>query len=136
MTADLADSKLFAQMGDRGSFRESIIKQFLRPFLPECYGLSSGEVFSCNGEQSAQVDIILYDAIFSTILFRNGPCQLFPAESVYGSIEVKSNLSLAELRFACGNIASIKRLERRIADSMDFLPMVRLDLCWPCLRSR
>ena len=128
INADLANSRLFTHMGDRGSFRESIIKEFLRPFLPECYGLSSGEIFSCNGEQSAQVDIIAYDAIFSTILFRNGPPQLFPAESVFGSIEVKSNLSLHEFGLACGNIASVKRLDRRNADSMDFLPTVRLEL--------
>ena len=128
INADLANSRLFTHMGDRGSFRESIIKEFLRPFLPECYGLSSGEIFSCAGAQSAQVDIIVYDAIFSTVLFRNGPDQLFPAESIFGSIEVKSSLSLHEFGLACGNIASVKRLGRRNADSLDFLPTVRLEL--------
>src|ERR1035441_10286665 len=93
IAADLDNSKLFTHMGDRGAFREAIIKDFLRPFLPDCYGLSSGEIFSMSGTQSAQVDIVVYDALFSTVLFRNGPQQLFPAESVYGSIEVKSNLS-------------------------------------------
>jgi len=126
ITADLENSKLFTHMGDRGSFREAIIRDFLRPFLPECYGLSSGEIFAGDGSHSAQVDIVLYDAVFSTVLFRNGPQQLFPAESVFGSIEVKSNLSRDELNEACSNIASVKELERAESDMMDLLPNVRL----------
>jgi hypothetical protein len=126
ITADLENSKLFTHMGDRGSFREAIIREFLRPFLPECYGLSSGEIFAGDGSHSAQVDIVLYDAVFSTVLFRSGPNQLFPAESVFGSIEVKSNLSTDELNKACGNIASVKKLERADSDMMDLLPSVRL----------
>ena len=100
IASELEESKLFDQMGDRGRFREAVIRDFLRPFLPLSYGLSSGEIFSADGEQSAQVDIIIYDAVFSTVLFRDRPDQLFPAESVFGSIEVKSHLSLNELDVA------------------------------------
>jgi hypothetical protein len=128
IAADLENSKLFTHMGDRGSFREAIIKDFLRPFLPDCFGLSSGEIFAMNGAQSAQVDIVVYDAVFSTVLFRNGTHQLFPAESVYGSIEVKSNLSSSELDRACENVASVKNLQRRRGDSLDLLPFLRLEL--------
>jgi hypothetical protein len=60
--ADLDNSKLFAHMGDRGSYREAIIRDFLRPFLPDCYGLSTGEVFSADGKQSTQIDVVVYDA--------------------------------------------------------------------------
>jgi hypothetical protein len=81
-----------------------------------------------SGTQSAQVDIVVYDAVFSTVLFRNGPQQLFPAESVYGSIEVKSNLTSAELDRACANVASVKGLLRRPADTLDILPFRRLEL--------
>lgn len=126
ISADLENSKLFTHMGDRGRFREAIIRDFLRPFLPECYGLSGGEIFAGDGARSAQVDIVLYDAMFSTVLFRNGPEQLFPAESVFGSIEVKSNLTTEELDKACGNIASVKSLPRAASDMMDVLPSVRL----------
>lgn len=108
IAAGIENSKLFEHMGDRGSFREAIIKDFLRPFLPECYGLSAGEVFAADGSQSAQVDIVVYDAVFSTVLFKNSPCMLFPAESVFGSIEVKSNLTTDEFRTACDNVASLK----------------------------
>lgn len=121
----LQDSNLFTHMGDRGTFREGIISEFLRPFLPECYGLGSGEVFSADGTQSAQIDIVLYDAIFSTVLFRNADKQLFPAESVFGSIEVKSRLDSDGLRIAVDNVASLKRLPRPDSDMLDLLPFLR-----------
>src|SRR5262249_10935977 len=53
---------------------------------------------------------------------------LFPAESVFGSIEVKSNLTLSELDLACQNVASIKRLKRVRADTLDLLPHLRVEL--------
>ncbi len=112
-------------MGDRGEFREQIIQEFLRPYFPPCYGLDPGEIFSSDGQQSAQIDIVMYDAIFSTVLFQTKTRKLFPAESVYGSIEVKSHLSLEELDRACKNVASIKKLPRRRADSLDLLPFLR-----------
>jgi len=128
LRAELANSNLFAQMGDRGSHREAIIRDFLRPFLPDCYGLSSGEVFSSDGTQSAQVDVVIYDAVFSTVLFKNGPQQLFPAESVFGAIEVKSDLNNAELERACANSRSLKVLQRPPTDMLDFNPLVRFNV--------
>ena len=127
INADLEDSKLFTHMGDRGECREEIIREFLRPFLPEYYGLSSGEIFASDGCQSAQVDIVVYDAVFSAVLFRNRTRKLFPAESVFGSIEVKSYLSMDELDKACRNIASVKTLHREDSTMQDLLPSVRLN---------
>lgn len=124
----MRQSNLFMHMGDRGEFREQIIQEFLRPYLPPCYGLDPGEIFSSDGQQSAQVDIVIYDAVFSTVLFQSKTRKLFPAESVYGSIEVKSTLSLSELDRACGNVASVKKLSRRQADTLDLLPFLRLPL--------
>lgn len=56
---ELEESKLYEQMVDRGRFREAVIRDFLRPFLPLRYGLSSGEIFSSDGEQSAQIDVVI-----------------------------------------------------------------------------
>jgi len=126
--AELQKSNLFSHMGDRGEFREQIVDRFLRPFLPPYYGLAPGEVFSSDGQQSAQVDIVVYDTVFSTVLFRTGTRFLFPAESIFGTIEVKSDLSRSELDKACANIASVKTLSRQTADSMDILPHYRFPI--------
>jgi hypothetical protein len=65
LEADLKNSSLFQHRGDRGEFRERIIEQFIRPFLPECYSIGSGEVFSADGGMSKQVDVVIYDQLFS-----------------------------------------------------------------------
>jgi hypothetical protein len=129
--AEIEDSKLFQHKGERGTFREQIVSRLLRPFLPACYGVGTGEVFSEDGASSNQVDLVIYDAVFSNVLFRDGATSLFPCESVYGSIEVKSNLSTEELEMAIGNIRSLKRLPRAASDMMDLLPFSHLDVDAP-----
>ena len=128
IAGELEESKLLEHMGDRGRFREVVIRDFLRPFLPLSYGLSSGETFSGEGERSAQIDIIIYDAVFSTVLFQDKLDLLFPAESVFGSIEVKSHLSPDQLGVACSNVRSVKSLKRLPSDMLDLLPATRLNV--------
>jgi hypothetical protein len=125
MAADFEDSRLFDHSGDKGEFREYMIGKLLRPFLPECYGIGSGQVFAADGEASHQIDVVLYDTIFSNVLFRDASNSLFPCESVYGTIEVKSRLSTEELHTSISNIASVKRLNRAPTDGLDILPMRR-----------
>jgi len=127
MAVDFEDSKLFTHSGDKGEFREHIIGKFLRPFLPSCYGIGSGQVFSIDGSASDQVDIVLYDEVFSNVLFRDAANSLFPCESVYGTVEVKSILTTEELETSISNIASVKRLQRAPSDMLDVLPFRRID---------
>lgn len=126
--SDLNNSSLFRQSGDKGKFREAIVQNFLRPFLPPCYGLGSGEVFSSTGAQSNQIDVVVYDAVFSNVLFRDDPISLYPCEAVFGTIEVKSRLDSDELELAVKNIASIKRLPRAPSDMCDILPFRRFGI--------
>lgn len=124
--ADLGDSSLFDHLGDRGEFRERLLERFLRPFLPACYGLGSGAVFAADGAHSKQIDIVIYDAVFSNVLFRDGNNSLYPCENVFGTIEVKSLLDTAQLEVALENIASVKSLPRSSSDMCDILPFRRL----------
>jgi hypothetical protein len=128
LEADLSDSHLFDHKGDRGEFREQIIEGFLRPFLPRCYGLGSGQVFSEKGKGSRQLDVVIYDDVFSTVLFRDKNDQLFPCESVFGSIEVKSRLMTEELDTAIENVAALKGLTRAPSDGLDLLPFRRINV--------
>ena len=76
-------------------------------------------VFSANGESSRQIDIVIYDAIFSSVLMKDEKSQLFPCESVFGSIEVKTELKGETLEQGVENIVSLKRLDREASDMMD-----------------
>ena len=125
---DMNTSNLFEHVGDRGEYRERIVQKFLRPYLPECYGLGRGEVFSENGESSRQIDIVIYDAIFSSVLMKNERNQLFPCESVFGSIEVKTELKGETLEQGVENIVSLKKLDREASDMLDILPFRRINM--------
>ena len=123
------DSGRTAHAPTTGDEREDIVKHFVRPFLANCYGLDTGTAFSSldEGGESRQLDIVIHDTVFSTAipLGRTGRF-LFPCESVYGSIEVKSRLDADELATAVENVASLKRLPREASDMLDITPLARL----------
>ena len=121
-------SNLYSHNLTKGEVRERVLENFLRPFLPPCYGLGSGQVFSSDGNDSRQVDIVIYDAIFSIVLRFDERHYLLPCESVFGSVEVKSRLNSEELTSAVANVRSLKTLKRAASDQLDFTPISRLDV--------
>jgi hypothetical protein len=108
--------------GEIGAIRENIIGRFLRPYLPDCYSIGTGQIFDSTDAMSRQIDVILYDQLFSTVLFKGDDILLLPYESVYGTIEVKSNLSSTELKTAIDNIASVRALNRADSNITFVLP--------------
>jgi hypothetical protein len=120
--AEFENSKLFTHNGTVGQFRENIISKLLRPHIPDCYSIGTGQVFDKAGNKSCQLDIVLYDQLFSTVLFKGQDNLLLPFESVYGSVEVKSTLNANELKNALGNAASLRRLTRAPSNSGYFFP--------------
>lgn len=112
----------------KGLFREMIIKNILRPFLPGEYGISSGQAFDKDGTMSEQLDIVLYDALHSYIAPFSDDFIYFPCESVYGIIEVKSKLTTKTLCEAMCNIQSLKALKRESIDTFHIDPMKPLKI--------
>ena len=111
----------------KGEAREEVIREgFLCQFLPHCYVVRLGLVFSADGDGSRQVDIVIYDPVYSIILCANDDRFLFPCESVFASVEVKSSLNSNGLKQAVENIKSLKDLKRESSDSLDFTPVARL----------
>jgi hypothetical protein len=128
LNSEFEDSKLFEHSGEKGEFREQIISELLRPFLPNCYGLGSGQIFDITDKSSNQIDIVIYDSVYSNVLFKNKSSNLFPCESVYGEIEIKSNLTSDELITSIDNIASMKSLQRKDATMLDITPIYELKI--------
>ena len=120
--AELADSSLFTHTGEIGTIRENIIGKFLRPYLPDCYSIGTGQIFDAADSMSCQIDVVLHDQLFSTALLKGEDVLLLPYESVYGTIEVKSTLNTKELGIAMDNIASVRRLKRADSDISFVLP--------------
>lgn len=126
--ADFDFSAIIDHNCSKGTFREQILKNFLRPFLPGCYGVSGGQAFDNDGNISKQLDVVVYDSLFSYLAPYMDDFIYFPCESVYGNIEIKSSLNKQSFNDAVENIASLKKLSRKAIDSYYVNPMKPLSI--------
>ena len=104
------ESKLKAQfdmthnMGhatNKGSSREVFIKEFLKHHLSERIGIGTGEIIDANskpGDARNQHDIIIYKNDYPKLHFDNSDIDIFLAESVLATIEIKSTLDEAGIK--------------------------------------
>lgn len=121
-------SKNILHNGSKGTVRENIVNKVIRPFLPTCYGLSGGEAFDSEGNTSKQLDLVVYDSVFSYIIPYIDNYIQFPCESIYGNIEIKSFLNKDELMKAIDNIKSMKSLKREGTHSWTVTPLVSIKI--------
>ena len=128
LEAKLESSKLYEHNGMKGTCREEDLINIIRDCLPECYGLKPGQIFSQQDQISNQIDVVIYDSIFSNYFKRDSSAYLFPAESVYGTIEVKSMLNKDAFDMAIANIKSVRELKREESTVLDLTPTSHLDL--------
>lgn len=111
MKGDFNISAQFKHHGNRGSYREDSLKDFLtNGKLPNTFGIASGEIISQYSQVSKQMDAIIYDKSKSIIFEASESTKIFPIESVLGIIEVKSQLSKTKLIEGLENIKSLKTL--------------------------
>lgn len=102
---------------DIGTAREQILRKFLveTGLLPRRYAISdkSVRVASTTGHISGELDLLFYDPFDSISLMRREEAfEVFPVESTYGTIQVKSNASRQDIRDGLQNIAKYKRLKQ------------------------
>lgn len=110
LTEDFRAAAEINHHGSRGSAREDILRSFLASRLPKRFAVGSGEVVVPERMTSSQEDLIVYDAMNSVPLTSSDSVQVYPVESVYGVIEVKSKLSKAELLDSLEKVRSVKAL--------------------------
>jgi Domain of unknown function (DUF6602) len=98
--------------GERGSNTEEYFRQVLRRTLPHRYSIGTGfMICSEPGVQpSFQTDIVIYDEFLNSPLFRELAASVFPIETVYATIEIKSALSAKDIKQSVEAIANIRRL--------------------------
>lgn len=104
---------------DVGSAREEILRGFLQKsgYLPTRYSVSenSARVASTTGHVTGEMDILLYEPFDSIrLMSREGVYEVFPVESVYGAIQVKSRLNKKEIKEGLSNIATFKALDKEL----------------------
>lgn len=127
MSLDFEMSADFKQHGNRGSYREDSLKEFLcKGKLPSNFGIVSGEIISQYSQSSKQIDLILYDKSKSIMFESSESTKVFPIESVLGMIEVKSKLSKAKLIEGLENIKSLKELHSPQIININYGDRVRI----------
>lgn len=101
--------------GTKGDATENDWISFFRRYLPTRYKIDKGIVIDSDGNQSHQIDIIIYDNQYSYFVFRRDDTLLVPAESVYAVFEVKQNLNKEHIQYAGNKAKSVRELHRTSA---------------------
>lgn len=95
-----------------GEARENVLREFLTKYLPQRVGIEQGFVIDAQGEESKQIDIVIYDKTVATVFNVNG-VRYFPCEIVLAVGEIKSDInSRRDLEDALNKIKSVKKLDR------------------------
>src|SRR4030042_2832060 len=107
-----ADALLFNRRlpheGLKGSENEQALADILRDFLPSRYGVEvNALVIDRDGAVSRQCDIVIYDDVQFPKYFR----KVYPIETVYAVIEVKTELSKQQVDSALQNEAALRELK-------------------------
>ena len=77
--------------------------------------MDKGVIIDSNGNESDQIDIIIYDTQYSYLVFHHNNTLLIPAESVYAVFEVKPNLNKENIEYANKKVESVRKLYRTSA---------------------
>ena len=119
----LSQSKIQKNSGHsihKGTPREEFIREFLSSHLGENLAIGSGEIIDANskpGEKRNQIDIVIYKKNYPKLAL-GGNITCFLAESVFATIEVKSNLTKEEMKMSIIAANNIKQLKRSFNHSL------------------
>jgi hypothetical protein len=97
----------------KGDHCESAWIDFFRSFLPNKYAVDKGFVFDANGKISDQIDIIIYDALYTPLIFGTDSGEKFvTAESVYAVFDSKPQIDKETLEYTNEKVKSVTCLAR------------------------
>ncbi|HEY1757446.1 MAG TPA: DUF6602 domain-containing protein [Bryobacteraceae bacterium] len=112
MLAQLAVGRLFEHASSAGAATEHHWLELFDRYLPKRYRATPAFVIDSAGSRSRQVDIAIFDNLYSPLLFPHASGLHIPAESVYAVFEVKPTFSRQWLRDAADKAASVRDLLR------------------------
>lgn len=97
--------------GSKGDATERHWIEFLRTYLPDRYKVDKAIVIDSMGNVSEQMDIVIYDAIYTPFIFNQDGFMYIPAESVYAVFEVKQDVK-GNIEYAAQKVESVRKLKR------------------------
>jgi hypothetical protein len=112
MLAQLSVGRLFEHASTAGAATEHHWLQLFDRYLPKRYRSAPAFVIDSTGRRSRQIDIAIFDNLYTPPLFPHLSGLHLPAESVYAVFEVKPTFSRQWLRDAADKAASVRSLRR------------------------
>lgn len=103
--------------GAAGDHRESLVQRFLEDHLPNRFGVRQGFAISLDDWVSNQADVLIVDHENNAPLHAGESHELWPVESVFALIEVKTELSPRDIRDAVEKCRQFKQLNRRFVNT-------------------
>lgn len=108
---------LLAHNGLVGRVRELMVSRLLAPMLPAGFEVGTGKITNAAGALSHETDLVIYNRSILPPVFYSDRDGVFPLESSYYAIEVKSKLTAADIKTSVKKGASITALSQRSPDS-------------------
>jgi len=103
----------------KGSEAEKVLREFLSNHLPQRFRAATGILIDTKNSLSKQTDVIIYDALSSSVYRFSEDAMILPVDTVGSVIEVKSRLTSDELLDGYEKIASAKALRKSPSSEMD-----------------
>ena len=101
--------------GEKGTSSETDWLHWCKSYLPKRYQVDKAFVVDSKDNFSDQIDMVIYDAQYSLLVFEHNNVKYVPAESVYCIFEIKQELNKTHLDYAGDKAQSVRRLYRTSA---------------------
>lgn len=101
--------------GTKGDTSEYAWIEWLASYLPKRYSVDKAIIIDSENNISEQIDIVIYDNVYSPFVFNQDGVIYIPSESVYAVFEVKQEMTKANIDYAMGKISSVRNLKRTSA---------------------
>jgi len=128
MLAQLAVGGFFEHPSASGTATERHWLDLFNRYLPKRYRSTPAFVIDSEGRRSRQIDIAIFDNLYSPLLFPHSSGLHIPAESIYAVFEVKPTFSRQWIRDAGEKAASVRALHRtsvRVMSGNKLRPPIR-----------
>ena len=112
LLAQLAVGNFFEHPSASGAATEQHWLDLFERYLPRRYRATPAFVIDSTGRRSRQIDIAVYDNLYSPLLFPHKSGLHIPAESIYAVFEVKPTFSKQWIRDAGDKAESVRSLLR------------------------
>jgi hypothetical protein len=110
-----AAQQIVSHPGTRGTLAENLLREMIRDFLPQRWAVCTGFIMdAATNSRSNQVDLLIYDQLNTSPIFRDGELVVLPPRSARIVVEVKSQLDANHIPKAYNNVCSVRRIDPNV----------------------